>query len=56
MDRRQRVGGTINEYRHDRRRHARGLLALRQVSAPRAHAWEERAYAEASWFTLDEKK
>jgi hypothetical protein len=39
MDRRERDDkANVNGYRHDRRRHARGLLALREMSASHADA------------------
>jgi hypothetical protein len=56
MDRRQIVGANVNTYRHDRRRHALGLLALRERSASRADTRHERRFTtEVSGFLMDEK-
>jgi hypothetical protein len=38
MEREARDGKITSGYRHDRRRHARGLLALREMSASHADA------------------
>jgi hypothetical protein len=56
MERRQKDSANVIGYRHDRRRHARGLLALRERSAPRADIrYERRLTTEASVLLIDEK-
>lgn len=42
MHSRERDRAHVIRYRHDRRRHALGLLALREQSAPRAGTQHER--------------
>ena len=42
MQRVERDGDNVIGYRHDRRRHARGLQALREISAPRSGAGDSR--------------